>query len=83
MLSRSDGEVEPVLGAGTAWLRRNVDETEIREIRAMETPLLVPALDTLAFQALDFKFGFAAAPIDEDLALDELEPTGWWITAGD
>lgn len=83
VLARTGGELEDVVAAGAAWLAASVEETELDELRAMETPLLAPALDALGFEDVDFRFGFVATSIDDGLALDDLDPAAWWLTPGD
>lgn len=84
VLARAPAELAPVLAAVLAWLAEApADGPALRELKAMETPALRPALDALGFAPVDYRFAFACTPLDPSLAADRIHPERWYLTPGD
>jgi hypothetical protein len=83
VLARTPDETTAVLAAALAWLAAAPDGAALRELKAMDTPVLRPALDALGFAPLDFRFAFVCTALDPSLAADRIAPERWYLTPGD
>jgi hypothetical protein len=84
VLARAPAELAPVLGAALAWVAAPPDgSAAVREVKAMETPVLRPALQALGFAPVDYRFAFACTPLDPSLNADRIAPERWYLAPGD
>lgn len=84
VLARDPAELAPVLGAALAWLAGSPEAVAaLREVKAMDTPWLRPALDALGFVPADYRFAFVCTSLDPSLAPERIHPGGWYLTPGD
>jgi hypothetical protein len=84
LLARTPAELAPVVAAALAWLADAPEGvTGIREVKAMETPALLPALAALGFAPVDYRFAFACTSLDPSLPADRIAPDRWYLTPRD
>ncbi len=83
VLARAPDETTAVLAAALAWLAAAPDGAAPRELKAMDTPALRPALDALGSAPVDFRFAFVCTPLDPSLAADRIAPDRWYLAPGD
>ncbi len=84
VLARAPTELAPVLAAALSWLVAPPDGSPaIREVKAMETPALRPALDALGFTPVDYRFAFVCTPLDPSLPAERIDPARWYLAPGD
>ena len=83
VLARAPDGLAPVLAAALAWLAAAPDGAAIGELKAMDTPVLRPALDALGSAPVDFRFAFVCTPLDPSLAADRIAPERWYLAPGD
>lgn len=82
VLARDPAGLAPVLAAALAWLAGS-PEGAGREVKAMETPWLRPALQALGFTPVDYRFAFVCTALDPSLPLDRIDPERWYLAPGD
>jgi hypothetical protein len=83
VLARDPAELAPVLAAVLAALAELPDAEAVGEVKAMDTPVLRPALDALGFTPVDYRFAFVCTALDPSLPLDRIDPSRWYLTPGD
>ena len=45
--------------------------------------MLRPHLEPLGFEPTDFKFGFSAYPLDENIDVDDIAGKNWYVMPAD
>jgi ribosomal protein S18 acetylase RimI-like enzyme len=84
VLARTPAELVPVLAGVLEWLAAPSDGSPaIREVKAMDTLALRPALDALGFAPVDYRFAFVCTALDPLLSADRIHPDRWYLTPGD
>jgi hypothetical protein len=86
ILARTPADLTPVLTATLNWLASQQYDAKpdaINSLKAMETPTLRPALRTLGFAPVDYKFAFVCDPLDSSVPMAAIAPERWYITPGD
>ena len=84
VLAREADELAPVVASALAWLAAPPDGSPaIREVKAMETPALLPVLDALGFAPVDYRFAFVCTPLDPSLTAERIDPARWYLAPGD
>ncbi|HEX5725548.1 MAG TPA: hypothetical protein VFX98_08775 [Longimicrobiaceae bacterium] len=84
VLARTPAELAPLLAAVGVWLAEaGADGPVPRELKAMDTPALRPALSALGFAPLDYRFAFVCTSLDPSLSADRIHPERWYLTPGD
>lgn len=84
VLARTAGETTAVVAAALGWLGEAAEgEAAVRALKAMETPVLRPALDALGFVPVDYRFAFVCTALDPSLAADRIHPERWYLAPGD
>ncbi|HEU4457329.1 MAG TPA: hypothetical protein VFR81_29945 [Longimicrobium sp.] len=82
VLARDPAGLAPVLAAALAWLAGS-PEGAGREVKAMDTPWLRPALHALGFAPVDYRFAFVCTPLDPSLSAERIDPARWYLAPGD
>lgn len=87
ILAREPRELGRVLAATLGWLDsergRSVPEA-LTHLKVMQTPVVAPALEGFAVEAVDYRFAFTCCTLDAaTLPLEALAPERWHIMPGD
>ena len=84
VLARTPAELAPVLAAALACLASVPDgSVPFREVKAMDAPVLRPALEVLGFAPVDYRFAFVCTSLDPSLPAERIDPERWYLTPGD
>jgi ribosomal protein S18 acetylase RimI-like enzyme len=83
LLARDPAELTAVVAATLAFLAEMPAGDAIGELKAMDTPVLRPALEALGFTPVDYRFAFVCTALDPSLSLDRIDPARWYLTPGD
>lgn len=84
VLARTPGELAPVLAAALACLATSPPGSlPFREVKAMDTPVLRPALHALGFTPADYRFAFVCTALDASLPAEAIDPARWYLAPGD
>jgi hypothetical protein len=87
MLSARPDELSDVLRGAIAWMaaaRASGDSTIPQRVSAVVVPGTEAALRAAGFTPIDYQFGFVADTLDDTrVPLSALDPTSWYLTAGD
>lgn len=86
ILAHRPASLTPVLAATLNWLAANKGDAAVDgmdHLNAMETPTLRPALRTLGFAPIDFKFALICMALDSSLSPETIAPERWYVSPGD
>lgn len=84
LLARNPDDIELVLSA-VLHIRSSgaTSDDGPPSLKAMRTPALAPALESLAFAPVDFEFAFVCYALDPSLSAEMIAPDRWYIMPGD
>ncbi|MDQ3657851.1 MAG: GNAT family N-acetyltransferase [Chloroflexota bacterium] len=83
ILARHPTDLPSVLAATLTWLAARRDDLatgSLDSLKAMETPVLRPALRALGFTPIDYKFAFVCRALDPSLSREAIAPERWYLT---
>ena len=82
LLAREPSELKNVLATTVRWLKDewSVLHEALTHLKVMRTPILAPALDTLGFTPVDYRFAFTCKAFETAL---DVAPERWYILPGD
>jgi hypothetical protein len=86
ILARTPASLTPVLATTLKWLATQEGGATtggMEYLDSMETPALGPALRTLGFTPVDYKFAFVCAALHPSLTVEAIAPEHWYITPVD
>ena len=86
LLARRPEDLAAVVAASAGWLaseRGRLAPEGLTELKAMRTPALARALDSLGFAPTGYRFAFTCNTFDPSLAPDSVAPERWYIMPGD
>lgn len=86
ILARRPAHLTTVLAATLEWLASRSGDPSlggVDTLKAMASPQLERALNTLGFEPVDYLFAFVCNPLEAELALEEIAPERWYLTPGD
>jgi hypothetical protein len=83
MLARRPVDLGPVLAAAVRWLAARPADERPDQIKAMETPVLSPALRELGFTPIDYTFALVCHALDPRLPAEDDLLGRWYAMPGD